>query len=184
MKTREDWLNAAVKKLSPLFKASGHAIPKVRVSVGFPGGGSARTRIGEYWHAKAAQDGVPQIFISPVLNDPVEHLDVLVHELIHACTPGHGHKGEFKRLAIKLGMKGPMKHAGAGDKLKEELKTLSTRLGKFPHGGLSLVDRRKQKTFLIKVWCNECGYTARTTAKWIDNVGSPLCQCNSLPMLY
>lgn len=44
--------------------------------------------------------------------------------------------------------------------------------------------RKKQSTRLVKVQCSnqECGYVLRTTAKWIDKVGAPICPCNDLQM--
>ncbi len=56
-----------------------------------------------------------QIFISPALSDSVAVLDTLMHELIHAvddCENKHG--PVFKKMALKLGLKGPMRSAGAG----------------------------------------------------------------------
>lgn len=179
--TREAWLMEAVKLLrNGLFKP--HAeIPEVRVSVGFPGGGSARKRIGEYWHATAISDGVPQIFISPVLGDPIQALDVLVHELVHACTPGAGHGPAFRKLALALGLEGKMRSTVAGPELRERLNALFVELGPFPHAGISLADRKKQTTRLLKAECG-CGYTVRVTAKWIEEVGPPICPCNHEPM--
>ena len=58
--TREAWLNQALAKMAPLFKdKAGVEIPSdARVSVGFPGGGSARKRIGECWPRERSQDKV------------------------------------------------------------------------------------------------------------------------------
>ena len=182
MQTREQWLTAGIEKLKPLFKEAGHDIPPVRVSCGFPGGGSARKRIGEYWHASASEDKVPQIFISPVLGTAFEHLDTLCHELVHACTPGHGHKKPFKQLAEALGMVGPMRSAGAGPELKLKLEAMALELGDLPHSRLNLADRKKQTTRLVKCECPECGYIARTTAKWIEEKGAPLCPCSGEQM--
>lgn len=182
LSTREQWLTRAIEKLRPLFKAVGHDIPQVRVSVGFPGGGSARKRIGEYWHASSSEDSIPQIFISPVLGTAFEHLDTLTHELVHACTPGAGHKKPFKQLAEALGMVGPMRSAGAGPELKIKLEALCLELGELPHSRINLSDRKKQTTRLVKVECSDCGYTARTTAKWLEERGAPICPCNSESM--
>ncbi len=177
LSTREQWLTRAIEKLKPLFKAVGHDIPQVRVSVGFPGGGSARKRIGEYWSASASEDKVPQIFISPVLGTAFEHLDTLCHELVHACTPGAGHKKPFKQLATALGMVGPMRAAGAGPELKLKLEAMALELGDLPHSRLNLSDRKKQTTRLVKCECEECGYTVRTTGKWLETYGAPICPC-------
>ena len=37
---------------------------------------------------------------------------------------------------------------------------------------------KKQTTRLKKLKCSECGYTVRTTAKWIETLGAPLCPCS------
>lgn len=181
--TREQWLLKATDALRcGLFKQHGATIPEVKVSVGFPGGGAARTRIGEYWHSSACNDNVAQIFISPVLECPIRALDVLVHELVHACTPGAGHKGAFKRLALAVGLTGKMKSTVAGPELEKCLNALATELGPYPHAGINLSERKKQSTRLGKVECADCGYTARVTAKWIESSGAPICPCNGNAM--
>lgn len=177
--TREEYLLKATESLrAGLFKQHGALIPDVRVSVGFPGGGTARTRIGEYWHASACMDAVPQIFISPVLDNPIRALDVLVHELVHACTPGEGHKGGFAKLARAIGLTGKLTATVAGPELTKTLENLAAELGEFPHAGINLADRKKQTTRLNKAECSECGYTVRVTAKWLDSIGAPMCPCN------
>jgi hypothetical protein len=182
LNTREAYLLAATEKLrTGLFLEHGVNIPEVRVSVGFPGGGSARKRIGEYWHASAIKDGIPQIFISPVLNDAIDALDVLVHELVHACTPGAGHKKPFKDLGLKVGLVGKPKSMGAGPDLKVRLNAMVSELGPYPHAGINLQDRKKQTTRLNKCECQSCGYTVRVTQKWLE-IGAPICPCNGESM--
>jgi hypothetical protein len=180
---REQWLTLATERLrKDLFKRHDADIPEVRLSVGFPGGGSARKRIGEYWHAKACEDLVPQIFISPVLSDGVEALDVLVHELVHACTPGAGHGRAFKRLALRVGLTGKMRSTVAGPDLKAEFGRMIAEIGVYPHSKINLNDRKKQSTRLGKVQCSSCGYMCRVTRKWLDEQGAPLCPCSGEQM--
>ena len=38
------------------------------------------------------------------------------------------------------------------------------------------------KTRMVKCQCGDCAYTVRTTRKWLDELGPPLCPCNSEPM--
>ena len=92
--TREEWLNAGLTNLRPWFRdRAGVEIPSdTRVSVGFPGGGSARKRIGECWARRMSKDNVNEIFINPTLSDPVQMLDVLAHgfcpvTISHNITP-------------------------------------------------------------------------------------------------
>lgn len=184
MSTREEWLLKAVDELrSGLFQRNNATVPLVRVSVGFPGGSSRHTAIGQYWHSRAVQDRIPQIFVSPILEDPQKVLDVLVHELIHAVHPNAGHRGDFKRLALKVGLTGRMTHTTSGPELKQYLRQLAQFLGKYPNSKINLSGRKKQPTRLCKVECDSCGYVCRITAKWIIEVGTPICPCSMESMI-
>jgi hypothetical protein len=178
--TREKWLRAAVERLRPDFAALGSPVPPaVQVSVGFPSVGALarrKRRIGECWPAAASRDGLHHLFLSPLLGDPAEVLATLVHELVHAAvgTPA-GHGPQFRRLALALGLEGRMTATVAGVALALRLAALAGDLGAFPHAGLlANPERRKQGTRLLKILCPACGYTARTTAKWVE-VGLPVC---------
>lgn len=179
--TREGWLQAAVTEFRPDFAALGHELPPVHISVGFPGGGSRRTRIGECWMPSASSDGVGHIFVSPILSDGLRVLDVLAHELTHAVNHAEGHNGhgaEFSAIAKPLGLVGKMTATEAGPKLVERLKAMLAVLGDYPHPKLSPggSPAKKQSTRMIKLECDDCGYVVRTTQKWID-VGLPSCPC-------
>jgi hypothetical protein len=180
--TREAWLHAGIESMRPLFLNAGNPLPgAVHVSVGFPSvGGLARKRrrLGECWSSAASKDGNHHIFVSPLLNDAIEILDVLTHELVHSAvgTPA-GHGPVFRRAALALGLQGPMRSATAGPDLRAQLAALATRLGDLPHAGLFCdPTRKKQSTRLLKVDCPDCGYVARITARWIA-AGLPTCPC-------
>ena len=90
---REEWLMRAVVHLEPIFQRGGYQIPQVKVSIGFPSTGAKGRHLGQCWGSKASEDGINQIFIAPNQSDPVEVLDTLTHELVHAvddCKSGHG----------------------------------------------------------------------------------------------
>jgi len=178
--TREEWLNAFLNELRPWFKdRAGVEIPTdARVSMGFPGGGSARKSIGECWARKMSKDGVNEIFISPVLQDPMRMGDVLVHEIVHAiddCV--HGHKKVFRTMARSVGLEGKMTSTHAGAELKAELERIIAALPPLTHGALDLAGRKKQPTRLVKLECDNCGMLLRTTQKWIEQTGNPTCAC-------
>ena len=178
--TREEWLNVALNKMRPLFETKAQVtIPSdARVSVGFPGGGSARKRIGECWPRARSQDKVNEIFISPVLSDPMRMLDVLAHEAIHAVDDcASGHKAEFKRIAKAIGLEGKMTATVAGETLKAELQNIIDALPPLTHGALDLAGRKKQPTRMLKLECEACGMIVRTTSKWIEQIGNPTCAC-------
>lgn len=174
---RETWLNEALQLVRDhLTVTAGVTVPAARVSCGFPGGGSARKRIGECWNPLASADGTSELFMSPILGTAMDVLHVLVHEAIHAAVgTQHGHKGAFKQAALRAGLTGKMTATVAGPKLAAEMVCWAEKLGAYPHAALSLTGRKKQGTRLIKCHCPTCGYTIRTTAKWIEFSGPPLC---------
>lgn len=180
--TREAWLLAAVEALRPIFEEVGETIPPVRVSVGFPGGrGKKNSVIGQCWASVVATDKVSQIFIHPKLADPVRILDVLAHEIIHAVDDcKSGHRGRFAKIAKGIGLVAPMTATTAGEDLKVRLTEISEALGAFPHAALGdvLSASPKQTTRMKKVECPSCGYTLRTTEKWLS-VGLPTCVCGT-----
>lgn len=184
---REAWLHKAIKALTPMFAEKGINLPpKVQVSCGFPGGGSARKRIGECWNTNAAGDGVNHIFISPRLEQPVIVLATLIHELIHAADNcENGHKAPFKSMAVAMGLEGKMTATVPGDELIETLKGVAEKLGDYPHKALSAdVAGKKQTTRMLKAVCIAGGsdYKVRLTRKMVDEYGFPKCPCHDETM--
>ena len=180
---REQWLTTLSGKMRSMFETHGGIIPtKLRLTCGWPSKGafsSKRRTIGECWQKAASKDGTTEIFISPCLSSSSDVAAVLTHELIHACG-NMGHKGPFKRLALAVGLEGPMRATIAGRELTERLNALIKPMGDYPHAVLdkSQSPHKKEGTRLLKVLCLDCGYTVRTTQKWID-CGTPTCPCGS-----
>lgn len=189
--TREEWLVAAVKSLRPLFDAIDDAtVPAMRVSVGWPGGRGAKGNvIGQAWAGAASTDGVPQVFISPVLDDASRVLDVLAHEVTHVIDGNKsGHRGNFARIAKALGLEGKMTATVAGEALAATLAEIAADLGDYPHAALvpgaeGADGPKKQGTRMLKVECAEgSGYVVRMTRKWLDEFGAPTCPCHGAVM--
>lgn len=185
--SREDWLLAAIEALRPLAKARGYTIPeKVRASCGFPLG--KRKAIGQCWPHVSSKDGTFETFISPLIADTSRVLDILVHEVGHATVGlDQNHGSAFGKFCRAFHLVGPWKATTAGpDFATQVLAPVMTALGgvKYPHASMlaATAGEKKQSTRMLKCVCAECGYTARTTAKWLDTVGAPLCACNSEPM--
>jgi hypothetical protein len=176
--TREQWLGNFIAEIRPVF--TGHKFPlpdKIRVTCGFPSKharSAKKRRIGEHWSPKASGDGTHEIFISPVIDDPVEAIGVLVHELCHAATDGDGHQGRFPAAAKALLLDGKPTATVVGDRFKSEFGALIDSLGQYPHARLNVNDKPKQATRLLKACCPDCGYTIRVTQKWAS-VGLPTC---------
>lgn len=170
---REEWLNTLRQRLEPHFALAGHTLPpNIRCSCGFPKG--SREAIGQCWPVEVSKDTTTEIFVSPVLADPLQVGATLVHELCHAATPGAKHKGAFKRCALAVGLTGKMTSTTATPELDALLQELM--LEPYPHAELTPTERVKAGTRLLKVACPSCGYTVRTTQKWLD-VGLPVCPC-------
>ena len=176
--TREAWLTAAVEALA-IRVFEDIKVPVVRVSVGWPGGrGSKAGVIGQCWATACAEDGVSQLFISPVMGEAVDVLAVLVHEMVHAVDDCQsGHRGNFAKIAKSLGLEGKMTATTAGFDLTVTLTEIAAEIGDYPHAVLTPgAGKKTQGTRMIKLVCQDDGYTLRTTAKWIA-VGLPTCPC-------
>jgi hypothetical protein len=80
--------------------------------------------VGEHWSARASADQTHEILISPVIDDPVRVLGILVHELAHASTDGDGHKGRFPALVKALSLEGKPTATVEGERFKAEYQPL------------------------------------------------------------
>lgn len=183
-KTREEWLEAAVEAMRPVFESRDYNPPRVRVSCSFPSRRATAAKsksIGECWDSAAASDGIHQIFISPLIDSVTGEYGVLatlVHEVAHATVgiaASHGPK--FKACALGVGLAGKMTCTHAGPDLLVTLKEWSDKLGEYPHAVLTpgLSGKKKQTTRLLKASCPECSYPVRVIARWVESVGLPCC---------
>jgi hypothetical protein len=182
--TREQWLQHAVQALALIFEAKGHALPATacQVSCGFPSTGLRSHHIGQCWSRQSSGDGCNHIFISPTLGDPVEVLDTLVHELVHAVDDcAHKHGKEFKKIALAVGLHGPMRSAGAGPALRQKLQQIAQQLGPYPHGPLKLTHRKVVRTARPRAQCPQCIYTVPMLKRFLD-LGPPLCPKHRVEM--
>jgi len=185
MSTREEWLMQAVEEMRPWFDKVDAPLPdRVRVSVGYSK--RAGKAVGWCWVDAASRDKRNQLFISPELDNPVDVLAVLLHELAHAADNcKSGHSGEFRRIATSLGLEGKMTSTKPGEELAAKLVSLLRLLGEYPHAALTPSAARgapKQTTRMLKVFCPNTEYTARTTNKWLTAYGPPWCPCCESPM--
>lgn len=180
---REEWLQKAVKELRrQVFVPAGIDVPETAVSCGFPGGGSARKRIGECWATKASDGNLSQVFISPVLEGELLVLATLAHELVHVVDDcENGHKAPFVHMMKAIGLAGKPTATHAGPELAEKLKAVEEKIKHpYPHNAINLTDnQKKQTTRMLKVVCPDDDYTVRTTRKWLDELGTPTCPCGT-----
>jgi hypothetical protein len=185
-KTREAWLAAALVAVRARFAACGHpCAARIRVSLGFAAGSRKPSRIdGNVHWAESSADQTHEMFVSPMLADPVEVIVTIVHEVCHVAAGMEcGHGVPFQRVAAALGLKAPWRSTPADLELLAWSRELAEQLGPYDHAKL-IPGGRTQPTRMIKVKCGvkgcKCGgYIVRTTRKWL-NMGPPACPWGGL----
>lgn len=125
--------------------------------------------------------------------------ELMLHELAHAennvlgikdCS-GRQHNKKFKAMAERLGLLvhdrdklvgyGFTDLADGAKTFLAKIKFDTTIFQAYRGGGTG--KRGKVGSRLIKCECSECGYVVRTTNKWLEESGAPLCPCNTQPMV-
>ena len=136
---RESWLNAVAAGMAPLFEALDAPLPdRVRVAIGFTSRGAKGKAIGECWDNRLSADGHFEIFIRPDLAHapdamPAQIAAILAHELVHAAVgiPA-GHGKAFKRVALGLGLVGPMRATTPGEAFLAAIAPILEGVGPLP----------------------------------------------------
>ena len=191
---REDWLSAVAQEMAPWFADLGCPLPPVRMAIGFPSKGIKSKAIGECWTNECwtnecSGDGVFEIFITPRIAESERVADILAHELVHAAVGLDAKHGpEFKKVAVAIGLEGKMTATVAGETFKRAFAPILEKVGPIPHAGLTPSARsnapKKQSTRMIKCECPDCGYVVRTSQKWLDDVGAPICPADQVQMTH
>ena len=183
---RETWLNTITQAyLVKHFASKGYTIPaNVRLSASFTSRGAGMRkgqktrRIGECWTSSASGDNTIEIMISPVIQDSVKAVGILIHELVHATVGNEaGHGKVFKQCALSVGLQGQMRSTSASPELKAIIQSWVLEAGQYPHAPLTQSGIKKQSTRMIKCVCSHCGYQVYTSKKWIEVV-PPSCPDN------
>jgi len=166
------------------FDDLGFPLPEVSIKTGFPSAGKRSPNISDSW---TINDGNAHVILIRPDNDQAEDVAAAIaFQMCHIATgdrDAHGHL--FRHLAISIGLRGTKTESRPGTLFKEMIKPTLRRLGKLPSSGISPVESVKkttQSTRLLKVSCPECGYVARVSRKWLDEVGPPHCPKHG-PML-
>jgi len=115
--------------------------------------------------------------------------DILLHEMVHTCWLGHGHRGGFRDTCHALGLLAPMTSTRPNAALSERIDNEVVKvLGRYPHKGIKLMARgtRGKGSRLKLCECPGCGCKVRLTRVWIDKaytdmgyVSCPVC-CDSM----
>lgn len=187
---RETWLNLMIDKAVPLFDNAGFKISDIRTklkpSCSMMVGQRKSSKFGAIgqhlptdWNAKKNHE----LLISPVLEDSVQVVGVLIHEMVHAIQRklyGKGvkaHGKEFKAIAIAVGLEGKMTATTESPELKIKIEKWIKELGKYPHNKINFDDRKKQSTRNLLLWCPDCNWSLRTSNSNLKRVTINKCLC-------
>jgi hypothetical protein len=130
------------------------------VSVGLPHARNQRDILVQAWGSNMTDDGIPQVYVSPLVSDAPKAL-ALLYTACQRLMPG-ANTPDVDTMARALG-------------------EIAAVLGAYPQSALHLPAYKKQDTRMLKIWCAKCGYTCRATAKWLAH-GVPSCYCGAGPM--
>lgn len=184
---REAWLMAVSRPMVPrIEELTNKKMPKYRISMGFPsrrGLAKKKQVLAECWPVIASSAGIVEIFVSPLHENDMEIAASVCHELIHAIGI-KGHKKDFAQVAWQMGLHGKAVATKAGPMFMEFIKPTLKSHGHFPGDEMKIfkgnTDHYKKKgTYLVKLECPSCGMLIRTTRKWLDEIGSPKCNCGT-----
>ena len=179
---REIWFNKALPLLDDLvFKPAGEKIPDlVRIGVGSLNGRKTKT-LGVCFSQAASEQKTIEITLNPTLNDSQEVLAVICHEVIHAVdnnlngTSLWGHKGQFRTIALAIGLEGKMTSTVAGKDLAVKIDSIIGKIGNYPHATMKFAPA-KQGTRLLKIFC-DCSFAFRVSAKQANRMLVTDCPC-------
>ena len=184
--TREEYLQKAKDELNDrVFKQAGYKIPDVKISCSWALGTADKnkTTLGQCFPRSWSKADINEIMIMPTVDDSEQAIDILAHELVHAVDNNKsGHGAGFRKICLAVGLNGSsqMRHACAGDELKQTIAEIVKDIGLYPHSELQIHKRKKQSTRMIKVSCTECNFSYRTSRKNIGMMANTICNgCGS-----
>jgi len=161
-----------------LFTKNGQTVPAdVRVSCSLPSRrafGKRKRTIGQCYPRSCSSAKVNEVFVSPTIDESIQVLATLVHELCHAiddCKSGHGK--DFVKIARAVGLEGKPTQCTAveGTPLYDLLANYVKRWGEYPHSKIDVTKQtKKQTTRMIKIECECCGFKVRASRKVIQEI--------------
>lgn len=175
--SRDNWLAGIANAMTSWFDELGFPTPAFEVRTGFPSSGRRSSNVTESWSDDNGDSYI--IFVRPDCSDEMLVAAGLAFQLCRISVgrkDSHGHL--FRHLATSIGLKGTKTESPPGLLFKEIAKPLIAKSGPLP--GPAIAPKLKnagtrQTTRLLKVSCKNCGYVARVSRKWLDEVGPPKC---------
>ncbi len=176
---REAWLTELARVVEPLFK--GFTMQPYRLTCGWPcRGATGKVRaIGECHALQSSKGGVHEIFISPVIADPLQVAGVVCHELAHVAAGIEAQHGKgFVKVCRHVGLtSGKPKFVGPGPLLIQHLEKVMVPLGPYPHQVMELALKPAKPRSTLSLLCIKCGCKVTMSLKWLEEAGAPTCAC-------
>ena len=177
---RESWLMEVAKRAEPFF--NGLKLHPYKLTCSWPSRNATSNRarrLGECHGPDQSKAGLFEIFISPLLDDPLEVAGTAMHELAHvAAGIKAGHGKEFIKVCRHVGLtKGRPTSIMPGEHLNEALTKIIEVQGAYPHQGIKAVERKVATRFSGVTLVCACGCTLRIGMKWLEQAGVPTCGC-------
>lgn len=174
--TREEWLTAALALVRAAVPGIGNQ--RIRITCGFPSTYTRSGTLAECWPDNASKDGTWEVMISPTVALPVEVFVLVASQALHTVPGGASRTSNSYRTAcMELGL-APTDEAWKALQGTEDFwalfGTALEDLGPYPHAEVMAAQKKTQSTRMLKLTCPLCGYTLRTSAKWIAT-GLPVC---------
>jgi hypothetical protein len=184
-RNREAWLTDLARAIVPTFR--GYDLGRFRVTCGWPCHNAISLKkrvVGQCFGVESSTDGVSELFISPVLDRPLEVAGTLVHELAHvAAGVREAHKGKFLKVCRMVGLtKGKPTSVMPGAALDEVLLRLLEPLGRYPHAAIKPTLKLSKPSKNVTLVC-VCGFRCSCALKRLTETGEPTCGCGKLMQL-
>ena len=187
---RETWLNMMIDKAIPMFEKSGFKISEIRdklkVSCSMMIGQRKSSKfgaIGQHLPTEWNKAQNHEMLISPTLENGVQVVGVLIHEMCHAIqrhmygNTVRAHGKEFRKIAQSVLLTGKMTATTESPELKIIIENWIAEIGKYPHSEINLKGRKRQGVRNLKVECISCDWSFRTSNKNISLMSSTKCLC-------
>ena len=139
--------------------------------------------IGQHLPTEWNKDSNHELLISPVLEDEITVVGVLIHEMVHAIqrhlygNDVQPHGKEFRTIALAVGLQGKMTATTESPELKIKIENWIKEVGKYPHSKVNFDDRKKQSTRNLLLWCPDCNWSLRTSNSNLQRVTINKCLC-------
>ncbi len=179
---REAWLTELALRIKERGLLEHYQPDPFKVTCGWPSKkalGKGSRVVGECFAPEVSKAGLCELFISPLLADPLEVAGTLMHEMCHVIASVKAKHGKvFKEVCDTIGLtQGKPATVMPGNLLNNKLLTLIHELPDYPHKALEPTQRQVKPRGSNSLVCPGCGCKITMSSKWVEQSGYPTCGC-------